>query len=193
MIDLTTRIPYYPGKRLGGAYLNEITTVKDWVLFLDHDVFLSLNPYWNDICRSAIERVGHKAGWITCKTNRIGCPLQKAKDIPKGMDDMAWHFKYAEELYKRNKGLITECTDIEGWKFSGFFILTSKEAFTKVKVLSTGSKALPENKFIGFDNWYYDRLIECGFKTYIMEDLYVYHGYKRLWKDGSWGRLWPRE
>ena len=184
MIDLTTRIPYEPGKMLGYAYKKEMETVKDWCLFVDHDVFLSLNPFWNDICRNAIEQVGHTAGLITCYTNAIGCPLQKIPTVPSLKDDMNYHFALAEKVYSRNKGQVIDITDeAKKWKLSGMFILTHKEAFQKVLSLYD----LPDNKFLGFDNYYGDRLRECGYRLYRMNDLYVYHGYKRLWKNGTWG------
>jgi len=96
-----------------------------------------------------------------------------------------WHFKAAEEIYKQNKGKIEDITEVSRrWKLSGFFILTNKEAYSKVKALS----GFPDNKFLGWDNYFSDRLIEHGFKLYLMQDLYVYHGYKRLWKNEMWGK-----
>lgn len=194
-MSLTIRIPFMPAERLGEAYNKEIESVEDWVLFLDHDVFLSLNPLWYDICINAIERLGHVAGWITCCTNQIGCPLQKADynhikndyNYSREYDsnDFEKHFKVAEEIYKKNKGKILDITDqAKRWKLSGFFILTHKEAYNKVK----DEFGLPDGKFIGWDNYYNDRLLDLGYKIFIMQDLYVFHGYKRLWKNKEWGK-----
>jgi len=183
-MELTTRIPYEPEKMLGYAYKTEMETVKDYVIWLDHDVLIGLNPLWNDICRNAIEQVGNDAGIITCYTNRIGCPLQKMPTVETKKDDLNYHFELAEKVYKTNKGKITDITDdAKRWKISGFFILTSKKVFSKVAAMYD----LPDSKFLGFDNWYGQRVIDLGYKIYRMDDLYVLHTYKRLWKNGTWG------
>lgn len=192
---IDTRIPFEPGKRLGLAINRAMETVEDWCLILDHDVFISLNPFWYQICQNAINEVGEDAGWITCCTNQIGCPLQKADySIEKGdynyrkdydSKDMNMHFALAEELYKNNKGKIKDITEIaKRWKLSGFFILTRREVYDEAKEIF----GFKDDKFIGWDNYYSDRLIELGYKLYLMQDLYVFHGYKRLWKNEEWGK-----
>lgn len=192
---IDVKIPWEPGKRLGYAINRAMEDVKDWVIILDHDVFISLNPFWYQICQEAIEKVGKDAGWITCVTNQIGCPLQKADySIQKGTynyskdydtNDMKKHFELAEIIYKRNAGKIEDITKIaKRWKLSGFFILTRKSVYDNVKELC----GIPDDKFIGWDNYYNDRLLDLGYKLYLMKSLYVYHGYKRLWKNQQWGK-----
>ncbi len=194
-MHIDVRIPWEPGKKLGFAINRVMETVEDWVLILDHDVFLSLNPYWYDICLNAIEKVGHEAGWVSCVTNLIGCPLQKAdfsyvrKDYNYNKDYdselMMKHFALAESLYKKNKGEIVDVTELaKRHKMSGLFILTHKTAYENVKQ----TFGIPDDKFIGWDNYYNDRLIDLGYKIHIMKDLYVYHGYRRLWKNDDWGK-----
>lgn len=187
---IEVKIPFAPKEQLGYAVSKCMETVEDWVLILDHDVFLSLNPHWYDICEKAIKKVGHKAGWITCYTNNIGCPIQKLKAKAGYEDDMGYHYSQAEDVYTvwnardDSKDYITDITEAaKRWKLSGFFILTHKAAYNTVKE----KFGLPDNKFIGWDNYYSDRLLDCGYKMYRMDDLYVYHGYKRLWKNKEWG------
>jgi len=195
MSFIDVKIPFEPGKRLGYAISRAMETVEDWVLILDHDVLVSLNPYWYQICQRAINEVGEDAGWITCVTNKIGCPLQKADYSIEGGDyrynkdydsrTMDMHFALAEELYKNNCGKIKDITEIaKRWKLSGFFILTRKKVYMDVKEKC----GLPDDKFLGWDNYYNDRLLALGYKLYLMQDLYVYHGYKRLWKNTDWGK-----
>ena len=194
-MHIDVRIPWEPGKRLGFAINRAMDTVRDWVLILDHDVFLSLNPNWYEICQNAIEKVGHGAGWITCTTTNIGNPSQKAafnidpNDFPYmpnfGTTDIDMHFKLAQDIYRANKGKVVDITELsKKRKLSGFFILTHKTAYEKVKK----NYGLPDDKFLGWDNYYADRLMNCGYKLYIMKDLYVWHGYRRLWKNPSWGK-----
>ena len=178
---IDVRIPWDDKRRLGFAINRAMETVEDWVLILDSDV-LPITPVWYHIALDTIARVGHEAGWITCYTNKIGSPLQKAPGCPKG-ENMDEHFQYAKQLYLERKDSIIEPSHPK-FKYSGFFMLTHKEAFNKV----TSQFDLPENKFLGYDNWYFDRLKNCGYKTYLMESVYFYHSYRRLWKGGGFWR-----
>lgn len=193
-MHIETIIPFEPGEQLGFAINRAMQKVDEWALILDHDVLLSLNPHWYQICQNAIEKCDNP-GWITCVTNQIGCPLQKADySIEKGSyeyskeydtNDMDKHFELAEIIYNKNQGQIEDITEqAKRWKLSGLFILTPKKAYDEVKI----TFGLPDNKFLGWDNFFSDRLIELGYKLYLMKDLYVYHGYKRLWKNKEWGK-----
>jgi len=188
-------IPFEPEERLGFAINRIMKKIDSWVLILDHDVLVSLNPHWYEICQNAIVKIGNKAGWITCVTNQIGCPLQKVDYSIKKKDycyskeydtnDIEKHYELAEIIYKKNKREIVDITGIsKRWNLSGFFILTHKKAYNDVK----DKFGLPDNKFIGWDNYYNARLLELGYRIYLMRDLYCYHGYKRLWKNKEWGQ-----
>ena len=192
---IDVKIPWEPGKKLGYAINRSMDTVDGWVLILDHDVFLSLNPLWYKICQNAIEKVGNDAGWLTCSTNAIGCPLQKADFSHKQMEflyskrfdssNMNDHFNIAQEIYRKHQGEVIDITEsAKRHKLSGLFILTHKTVYDRVKSMF----GFPDNKFLGWDNYYNDRLIDLGYRLYLMKDLYVYHGYKRLWKKEEWGK-----
>ena len=165
------RLPWEPGKKLGEAINRIVPEIKDWVIIRDYDT-LYLTAAWYAICQRAIRQVGHDAGWITCWTNAIGCPLQHHKMTCESLDD---HYKVAIAREKVYKCQITDITDqAKRWKLSGMFILTHRKALDSVGKFP--------DKFIGLDNWYNDRLIENGYRIYRMEDLYIYHGYRRDWK-----------
>ena len=87
--DITVCIPYEPGRKLAKAYNQAMKNCPtEWMLFLDWDIF-NCNPYWFDMCQFAVKTVRNKkpkAGWITCTTNKIGAPQQKAENPPKGHD-----------------------------------------------------------------------------------------------------------
>lgn len=168
---IDVRIPWEPGRRLGYACNRMMKTVEDWALILDWDVML-LNVNWYDICLSAINKVGHDAGLISCVTNRIGCPLQKQPCHD--TDDLAYHYTLADEVAKTHAGILEDVTDKPN-KLSGLFFLTHREAWDKVG-------GVPDEKFIGMDNFYHDRIKEAGYHVYIMRDLYVFHNYRRQWK-----------
>jgi len=166
-------IPFSPNGRIGEAYNNALSNlVEGWVLFIDHDVLL-VNPYWWDICNAAINHVGLDAGWITCYTNRIGCKFQKAPNVNTQTDDIKYHRQFALDLFKKNRGKIRDLTNAKGGRFSGMFILTHKQAW----IDAGGFK---ENiGFFNVDCRYFTSLKNAGYKLFLMEDLYVYHGYFR--------------
>jgi len=171
-------IPWEPGKRLGEAVNRFMAKVDHWGLILDWDVHL-LNVHWYDLCLDAIRRAGPQAGLITCVTNRIGCPLQRVKGAPDS-DSRDEHADFAMHYEMEHAGELEDITHQSRWKLSGFFFLTSREAFDVVG-------PAPANKFIGFDNWYHDRLREAGYGIYIMRNLYCFHAYRRQWKKPSGG------
>jgi len=170
VISLDVRIPYLPNKELGRAYNDAMETVRSWVMFIDSDVFLRTQPKWYDICMEAIRRVGHDAGFITCVTNRIGCPAQRCGDAPKS-DDIAEHIAYAEKRFQKY-GYST--VEIPRVRPSGMLFITHKAAWQKAGKFPSG--------FLGVDNRYAGAVKNAGYKVYLMEGLYVYHSYKREWK-----------
>lgn len=176
MSYIDVRIPYEPNKNLGLAYNRAFETVDDWILFLDHDVFL-LNPNWYHISQEAIKQVGHNAGFITCVTNRIGNPNQRVPAYATGAcgDDITAHSQYARQLYEKHGNNIRDITEISKiWKLSGFFILTHKQAWKDAGGFADG--------FLGIDNIYGDAIINAGYSVYLIEGLYCYHRYWRDWK-----------
>lgn len=171
---LEIRIPFDSDRNhLGRAYNEAMTTVSDWVLFIDHDVFL-VNPNWHKICLKAIEKFGHTAGWLSCRTNRIACPHQLWYNEAEG-DDLKKHLEIAFERAESQKGIYTDVTDL-GF-LSGFFILTHKEAWQKSGGFVEG--------FLGVDNNYHISLKNAGYKILVMEELYCYHRYGRYWQEQS--------
>jgi len=166
---IDVRIPYEPGGLLGADYNRIMKETKyNWVLFLDHDIFLSLNPHWYYICQQTINQtVDQKVGLITCKTNinhkqtgqydpesPIGCSIEEHRDYAK----TAWN-KHALSYEKIEKA-------------SGFFMLVNKSAWFDV------------GGFIGSglfrEDWIFSRRLRLtGFSILCMKGLYVYHARRR--------------
>jgi len=168
-------IPYAPNMELGKAYNKAMQTVNDWVLFLDHDALI-LCPHYFDACINVIERLDHKAGWITAVTNRIACAYQLDRFAPNG-DDIMNHMQYAKKRWTEF-GDTAQLIDgnVPNPGFSGFFMLTHREAWEKVGGFIDG--------FLGVDNAYWKALIKNNYDTYIMPGIYVYHIYrnKKYWE-----------
>ena len=173
-MEIQIIIPWGSNGNLGAAYNRLMKGVKNWVCFLDHDI-LQLNPSWYHMCLEAIDKVGDRAGWITGVTNAIACPAQLYPDAPKN-NDIVEHMKTAKKLYDKHG---TNLRLIDHHKtnivFSGFMILTHKQAW-----IDSGGFT---NGFLGVDNEYFKAITQKGYNTYVMPGLYMYHTYhtKILW------------
>jgi GT2 family glycosyltransferase len=173
-MEIQIIVPWGSDGNLGAAYNRLMENVKDWVCFLDHDI-LHLNPNWYHMCKAAIKSVGHTAGWITGVTNAIACPDQLRMDAPKG-GDIYTHMHFAKHCYKEHGDKLTLIdTDTMPLEFSGFMILTHKEAWEAAGGFDDG--------FLGVDNYYFRKLIKNDYKAYVMPGLYMYHLYggKKQW------------
>lgn len=174
MTEIQIIVPWGQTDNLGSHYNRLMQNVDDWVCFIDHDI-LMLNPSWYHMCLNAIKKVGHTAGWITGVTNAIACPSQLDFSAPKN-DDMTTHMRRAKQLYDKH-GNKLEMMDPKTIRleFSGFMILTHKEAWERTTGFCDG--------FLGVDNEYYRKITNLGYDTYVMPGLYMYHlyGTKKLW------------
>jgi GT2 family glycosyltransferase len=181
-MEIQVIVPWGPDDNLGATY-NRIMAnhVRDWVCFLDHDI-LNVNPDWYRLICGAAKRLGKKAGWITGTTNAIACTNQLQKDAPKGHDIMA-HMAFGKKVYKEHGDRLVQVDPDDTTKvgclqlFSGFMIVTHKEAWEKVGGFRNG--------FLGVDNWYCQALKRNGYDLYVIPGLYMYHIYKdkALWKN----------
>jgi hypothetical protein len=163
---IEVKIPCWPGN-LGHAYNLAMEGVKGWVLFIDSDVYLRTQRLWYDICQDAIRQKG--MGLYTCGTNRIGCGPQRCIHAPKG-DDIAEHMKFADARYKEYRNLVDPIPFV---KPSGFFMLFHRKMWDTVKFTAG---------FLGVDNRFALDIKAAGFPAYIIQGLYLYHGYSRDWR-----------
>jgi GT2 family glycosyltransferase len=172
---IDTKIVYEPGRELAKAYNRAMeSTLAEWVLFIDHDVFLSTNPLWHQMSLNAIEHLkDKKVGWITAKTNRIGNKSQ-LYPVQNDSDDLNQHIDIASKLYREKAGVILPAKG----NLSGFFILTNKTAWQSVGGFKDQGKGLS-----AIDNVYSKELRAKGFGLYVMEGLYLYHFYKKRKKE----------
>lgn len=168
MQKIDVRIPYEPGGKLGEDY-NRIMkeTSHNWVLFLDHDVFLSLNPNWYHICQQVIENE-KKVGMFTCKTNAHHSNTgQQDPDAPKD-SDLLQHLEFSKKVWGENQ---YSCSKID--KISGFFMLVNKKAWEK-------AGGFP-GKAMFKEDWDFSRKVKkAGYELKIINGLYVYHMKKRV-------------
>ena len=176
-------IPYEPNN-LGKAYNDTMRMLgeDDWCVFIDHDV-LTLNPHWYEMCVHAIKVVGPKAGFISCKCNRIGGrhqwvdlgygPAKEGKDP----SDVEWHRAVAKMVFKKYGFAVTKMSPRQ--EFSGFFILTSKKAWK-----AAGGFTETPGELSRIDTNYNRAIRKAGYELYLIEGLYYFHVYRN--KDRSW-------
>jgi GT2 family glycosyltransferase len=138
-------------------------------MFYDHDVFLA-NKNWHSILQEAIKNKPD-AGLFTCMTNRIGNAQQKDKNAPAG-DDIMEHIHYAEKFAEREPYI--EATR----PISGVIMLTSKTAWSKTGGFLKG-------RILGVDTRYYGDIARANYKVYILNNLYVYHRYRKKYRSSS--------
>jgi GT2 family glycosyltransferase len=151
-----------------GSWLNILMECApcEWVMFHDHDIFLS-QPRWFDMIVENIEKVPD-AGLLTCMCNRLGNPQQLVPKARGLKEDFFAHWEIAREI-ENNESPVEATRPI-----SGVMMVTSKTAWRAAGGFREGGG------IIGIDTTYYGRIIGANYKVYIMTNLYVYHKY-RVW------------
>lgn len=162
-------IPFDTGGHLAAAYNRAMErATSEWVLFFDHDLFFC-NKHWYQMCVEAIKQVGHKTGWISAVTNRIGNPNQRVEDAPLS-HDLVQHIEFARVQYEKHGSQAVRCRGA----MSGFWILTNKTAWKRCGGFDEKRKRL-----LGVDNKYSQALSRAGYAHYKIPGLYVYHIYQQ--------------
>lgn len=162
---IDVRIAYEPGGRLG-ADCNRIMceTLHDWVLFVDHDVYLALNPNWYTICQRAIidnPCAGVLTCWSNCSQHKYGQhypPAPRSNDITK-------HIDTAASVYREQSGTYAKLDH----RLALFFLLVRVEAWRK-------AGCFPARGMFQEDWTLCKRVIDAGYQAVRINGLYVYHG-----------------
>lgn len=164
---IDVKIPYEPN-RLVDAYNRSMReTTAPWVLLLDHDVFLALNPHWYDMSLEVINKVNYKnTGLITCTMN--GCSDRpQAPDHPiTKTPNLDEHVEIANCLYQKHG---TSLKPITNYLVAGYFMLINRYIWSKLTFTVNGGKKYK------LDQYYCQRLLKNRYKIYLMPGLYVYH------------------
>lgn len=167
-MKLEIKIPYGDDGKLAEAYNCAMDTSQaEWVLLLDHDVFLPCNPFWYHVCLCAIEQAEKmsKVGMITAVTSgKVKHP--QLADITEKTNDIDRNIHIARELYRKYGNKIEK---VEATNVAGFFMVVNKSIWEKVKFRDK-NKGI---RFIDYD--FVERLNKSGFSVYRMPGLYIYH------------------
>lgn len=178
---IDVRIPFDENNRLAEAYnraLQESTT--DWVLFLDHDVFLC-NPHWYSMCLYVIENLKDVDDHAAC----IGCKCggshhkRTVKQHGPPESDIEKHIAYSKKVYHKYGNMVRQIHE----HAAGYFLLLNRQIATEI-----GFRQV-KNSINNIDQDFGSRLLEAGYHIYEMEGLYIYHrrGMKHLKKEFTIG------
>ncbi len=173
---IDVRIPFDENNRLAMAYNRALADgISEWVLFLDHDVFLC-NPLWYEMCLEVIEslRIDPKVACIGCVAggSRHKRTMEQHGPPNSQIED---HIEEAKRRYKLYGNLIEEINI----HVPGFFMLLNRRIAEVIKFRQINSSINNIDKDFG------TRLMEAGYHIYHMKGLYVYHrrGMKHLKKE----------
>lgn len=181
---IDVRVPYEPHRKLDRAYDRAVRESRaEWVLLLDHDVFLC-NPYWYLICLKAVNMIhcDPRAALITCVTNgvhRANRTPQRADKAPNGMD-LACHIAEAHRLYAEQGDKVV-CVN---WpRITGFFMLLRRSTVVHDGVEFTRGTTGKIDWNLG------TQLRSKGFSIWLLPGLYVYHNRGMIKRGGSWADM----
>jgi cellulose synthase/poly-beta-1,6-N-acetylglucosamine synthase-like glycosyltransferase len=167
---LYTCIAYSKNKNLGKAYNDfmELIPEDDWVCFLDHDAVFTTYDWYMQIS-NIIDNLPKDVGLLTAVTNRI----QSVEQIIFSTDseeahnhDMYFHRKIGRQRQREFGATLREVTI----GISGIIIVTSKKVWRESGGFNDG--------FLGVDNNYNIKVVSAGYKTMIMDGVYLYHWYR---------------
>lgn len=172
---IDVQIPYEPNRKIANAYNRALERgVSNWVLFLDHDVFLC-NPYWYEMCLRAVRylRKDPQAAMVTCYAG--GQRLKRVLKKGEPLDSIAEHITIAEHLYKEHGNALEKVES----SVPGFFMLLNREIAREIRFIQK------ERSINNVDKIFCQRLLAANYHIYRMKGLYIYHrrGMKHLqWK-----------
>ena len=158
---IDVKIPYEPKRRLAEAYNRAIdNSSAEWVLLLDHDVFLACNPHWYEMCLEMIQKVEPDVALITCMEGNTESTVDR-------------HIEHAKTFYELNGFETCELKHAE--ELAGYFMLVRRSVCQDIRFHSVG-KGIHK-----IDHDFARRLLEAGYRILYMKGLYVYHHRNVTW------------
>lgn len=171
-------IPFDQDRNIATAYNRAVNnSIADWILLLDYDVTILDSRFYSQLL-SIIKKVDSSCGLITCYTNRLGHRTLKHQlliDAPQN-DDLEEHAKFSDKLYNLYGSEVEDITQkARIIPISGFFMLLPRKIAESVGFRGEG--------LLGCDNNFCADLISKGYTIWLAKGLYVFHRYKRSWKN----------
>jgi hypothetical protein len=164
--------PYSPEKTIGKA-LNEFCSIvpndEDWIVLQDGDICY-LTPTWGKLIYDSLKTNGSEFGLIGCYTNRLRGLHQLHNNQISNDHEMRLHYAIAKEYEAKE----AKVNDINLLGVAGLFMAFQKKTWKQVSGFDTQS--------IAFDTVFNQKVKALGYRTGLINNLYVYHCY-RLWND----------
>jgi hypothetical protein len=160
-------IPYEPEGKLAFAYNREMEdTNAPWVALCDHDLFLSCNPHWYEMCLEAVKSVDEDVVMLTCTCNgnsdRAQAPVVTISKTP----SIDYHVHQAKRAFRRAGDRLDDVLDNQ---VAGFFMLVRRSYWEQHPFKCQGKGV---NKI---DHAYIQEILDNGYKIKVMKGLYMYH------------------
>jgi len=167
-------MPFNTEKNIGKYYNSFMSLLPDgaWGCFVDGDATFTTYDYGFVIEKAIKENPSYSC--FTCYTNRIGCPWQIAPNVDKVSNDIEYHRKFGASLkdaYGSTTIDVTSNVPPFLQAFSGFFILLKKSAWL-------GVNKFKEEKMLSVDVDMHEKLTRNGYRTGLIQGLYLYHWYR---------------
>ena len=167
-MKIDVKIPYSETGQLAEAYNEALTEgTSEWVLFLDHDVFLC-NPRWYEMSLKAIEtlKTDPKAFCVGCVAGGSTKSTRSQLKILHNIDSIDEHIKKAKQLYARYGNTLQP----RETHVTGFFLLMNRQ-----KAQEIGFRQFIPGNINKIDVDFGTRGLAAGYHNYAMPGLYVYH------------------
>jgi len=163
------KIPYSETGQLADAYNLALTEgTSEWVLFLDHDVFLCCNPRWYHMCLQAVETLKKdpKAACIACIAGGEWHKKKKKNRTSVYNDRIQFHIENAKKAYQQYGNTLVRREK----HVTGFFLLVNRKIASEI-----GFVQIRPGSIYNIDIDFGNRVLEAGYHNYTMPGLYVYH------------------
>lgn len=162
--------PYSTEKKLGAAYNAHMALIPndyDWGVLMDGDCMFLTDDYGTHLQRIVDKYHNHNVGIFTALTNRVGNVVQCHKNLISQDPNIINHRKIALALSKQPDH-ITQLHDI----ISGHFMMVQKKVWNACK--------FKEDGILAVDNNFSRKVLNKGFKIYLIQNFYVLHYYRLL-------------
>ena len=160
--------PYSLNKNLGAAY-NEYMRLlpcdDDYACFIDADAMF-LNPLFGTQINTIITN-NPNVGMFTAVTNRVGNPRQCYKNKISKDANIIHHKDISSLLCKKSPYRLSKID----YPISGHLMIIQKKVWNHFHFNE-------DLKILGVDNDISNRLLNAGYKIYLMQGVYLFHYYR---------------
>lgn len=164
--------PYSLEGNLGKAYndcMSLLPSDNDWACLMDGDTMFLTSDYGKHLQDVINAYQNHNVGIFTCLTNRIGNRDQQYAGQLSQDPNIINHRNIATHLRSQKYLVVRELHNI----ISGHLMLVQKRVWNACKFSEEGG-------ILAIDNKFSRKVLNKGFKIYLMEGFYIFHYYRLI-------------